>query len=287
METNRHSNSDHKSKTLVYLLIVFILTIVLLYLTRGEDFVTFFLIFATLMIISFMVLFCVKCCCRRRLTSGAILSPHLVVTQVVPNSGHNGHNRHNRHHSMQTNNHVVIAQTRPQMVSQMRQNTTPLMSSPPTMNGTDVLESTAFTPCIPSAPPLDVQHLSHNQTLPTYEEAIQSNLLHLAVVADIDTQTMTNICQFVVKNFGLVGINSRNNLLQTPLHIASCIGNQNLVKLLMDFGADISAVDRNIENAIHLAVKYGNSNCLEALVSKCSDNNALNALNINGLSPLH
>ncbi|CAG2105275.1 unnamed protein product [Medioppia subpectinata] len=30
-----------------------------------------------------------------------------------------------------------------------------------------------------------------------------------------------------------------------------------------------------------------NSNCLEALVSKCSDNNALNALNINGLSPLH
>ncbi|CAG2123446.1 unnamed protein product, partial [Medioppia subpectinata] len=107
------------------------------------------------------------------------------------------------------------------------------------------------------------------------------------IVADIDTQTMTNICQFVVKNFGLVGINSRNNLLQTPLHIASCIGNQNLVKLLIDFGADISAVDRNIENAIHLAVKYGNSNCLEALVSKCSDNNALNALNINGLSPLH
>ena len=92
----------------------------------------------------------------------------------------------------------------------------------------------------------------------------------------------------MTKKYGYFGINCRNNLLQTPLHIASCIGNQSLVKVLIDFGSDIGLVDRNIENPIHLAVKYGNKSCLELLLSKSMKNKQiLNALNINGLSPLH
>jgi ankyrin repeat protein len=110
----------------------------------------------------------------------------------------------------------------------------------------------------------------------------------LAVVAGFDSKIMTKVCHFVHENYGLNGINCRNYLQQTPLHIASCIGNESVLRILLDFGADISFVDRNIENAIHLAVKYGNKNCLEILLSKCiNDNKILDALNIDGFSALH
>lgn len=107
-------------------------------------------------------------------------------------------------------------------------------------------------------------------------------------MAGIESQTMVNICHYVHQNYGLKAINFRNHLQQTPLHIASCVGNETIVKILLDFGADISCVDRNIENAIHLAVKYGNKSCLEILLSNCKTNKyVLNALNIDGFAPLH
>ncbi len=110
----------------------------------------------------------------------------------------------------------------------------------------------------------------------------------MAVVAGFDSKIMTKICHFVHENYGLYGMNSQNYLQQTPLHIASCIGNESALRILLDFGADISCVDRNSENAIHLAVKYGNKNCLEILLSKCINNNKiLDALNIDGFSALH
>lgn len=113
-------------------------------------------------------------------------------------------------------------------------------------------------------------------------------------MADTDHKTLTDICAFVTREFGSVGVNGRNDLLQTPLHIASCLGDHDLVQVLLDFGADIALVDRNIETAIHLAVKYENQSCLKALLSSVAKSgrggrfgNVLDALNANGLSALH
>ena len=114
------------------------------------------------------------------------------------------------------------------------------------------------------------------------------SLLHLAVVADIDHKTVTAICAFAAHTYGYLGLNSPNNLLQTPLHIASCIGDQSLVQILLDFGADIALADRNIETAIHLAVKYERQSCLKVLLAKCGGKrHVVDALNANGLSALH
>ena len=96
-----------------------------------------------------------------------------------------------------------------------------------------------------------------------------------------------------------------NHLRQTALHLAVCIGNEDIIRILVEKGANIHIVDRNCNNVLHLAVSYSRINCLpfllytvmqvaasnkasnKALIKSQNSSSLLNALNRHGLSPLH
>ena len=118
-----------------------------------------------ILVFSSIVLFCIRCCCTRKLSSGAVLSPHVVVTQVVPNT--NG---------IQTNGNQIICETRPQMVSHLQQNTTPLMSSCDINRFESSVGSMPYMSSAPSAPPMPDHEFGRPPNLPTYEQAINQKI---------------------------------------------------------------------------------------------------------------
>ena len=84
--------------------------------------------------------------------------------------------------------------------------------------------------------------------------------------------------------------NSRNQDEKTPLHLAAETCKAKLVKLLIDSGADVSAVDGSENTALHLLTRC--KTATEAKVLKCLnvliDNGvSINAVNSSGRSALH
>ncbi|XP_043935304.1 nuclear factor NF-kappa-B p105 subunit-like [Protopterus annectens] len=60
-------------------------------------------------------------------------------------------------------------------------------------------------------------------------------------------------------------LNLRNNLFETPLHLAVYLQQKNIVRALVLKGTDTNAQDRNGNTACHLACHYGYMDCLQAL----------------------
>jgi len=77
--------------------------------------------------------------------------------------------------------------------------------------------------------------------------------------------------------------NARNNLGETPLHLAAIANNLVVAKALIAFGADISARDRNEETALFFAVRKGSTDIVRLLVSSKTDANVRGK---NGYTPL-
>ena len=69
----------------------------------------------------------------------------------------------------------------------------------------------------------------------------------------------------------------------TPLHLAAGHGHAEAVKLLMDRGADVSAVNQDRQTPLHLAAQFGFKPVVELLLSK---NAELNPRDKFGLTPL-
>ena len=71
---------------------------------------------------------------------------------------------------------------------------------------------------------------------------------------------------------------------QTPLHIASRLGNVDIVVLLLQSGAQVDAVTKDLYTALHISAKEGQEEVAGVLL----DHNAsLDAETKKGFTPLH
>ena len=52
----------------------------------------------------------------------------------------------------------------------------------------------------------------------------------------------------------------------TKLHLGASFGSSKIVKVLLDKGADVNAVNENQETALHLADKYGHVDVVKVLL---------------------
>ncbi len=71
---------------------------------------------------------------------------------------------------------------------------------------------------------------------------------------------------------------------KTALHIAALIGNIDVVRFLIDQGADVSAITSDQSTPAHLAAAHGNTSVLEVLLDA---EGSSNAKDIKGRTPLH
>jgi len=80
-------------------------------------------------------------------------------------------------------------------------------------------------------------------------------------------------------------VNARNTLGHTPLHIATCIGEKYAMELLIGKGASLEAPDRaKRETPLHYAVARGDAQIIELLLERGA---YINAQNKDGETPLH
>ncbi len=128
----------------IYFIILLIVTIGFFSLDANNSFGPLFLL---VLIFSGFVYICSKCCCDRRITSGAVLqtSPQqVIVSQLGPNG---------TQQTVITTNPIIRFQT---------------LDPNLTQSSTQVI-----TCAIPSAPHLSEENLMASDKLPTYEEAIR------------------------------------------------------------------------------------------------------------------
>ncbi|MDC7238910.1 MAG: ankyrin repeat domain-containing protein, partial [Spirochaetales bacterium] len=84
--------------------------------------------------------------------------------------------------------------------------------------------------------------------------------------------------------YGQKDINYRFDFGQTALHIASELGHEGVVKLLLEEGAQVQNRDKPGNTAIHSAVRGGYKNIVSLLISAGAD---VNATDYNSNVPLH
>ena len=70
--------------------------------------------------------------------------------------------------------------------------------------------------------------------------------------------------------------------LQTPLHVAVITKQASIIRDLVAAGANVNVCDRNGDNCIHLASKWGNQETINALCESVNPKPEFNALNYNG-----
>lgn len=111
-------------------------------------------------------------------------------------------------------------------------------------------------------------------------------LLRCAVHIDRpgDMDESFNICKLLLENG--VNCDERDNCNYTPFLYAVKCGNLKVLQLLLDHGADITAVTDDSRTSLHLAVKHSNTAMIEFLLNKrsidiqCSDRKGYLALHL-------
>ncbi|KAH3858130.1 hypothetical protein DPMN_100750 [Dreissena polymorpha] len=111
-------------------------------------------------------------------------------------------------------------------------------------------------------------------------------ILHMAIIQE-DTEFVLNmIDQFPIASL----INMRNNIYQTPLHLAVATNQPGIVKSLICACANLGSCDKNGDTPLHVACKYGYMECIKELLHPhllCAERKDLSARNFEGLTCLH
>lgn len=93
----------------------------------------------------------------------------------------------------------------------------------------------------------------------------------------------------IQKEGNLNQLKSKNNiveimLIRTALHLATCSGNEESVRILLKAGAEVNIWDsKNKATPLHCASSKGHTNCLKMLLQHGADVNA----GLTSRSPLH
>ncbi|XP_039615162.1 nuclear factor NF-kappa-B p105 subunit-like [Polypterus senegalus] len=110
--------------------------------------------------------------------------------------------------------------------------------------------------------------------------------LHLGVIHS-KSEAVKNLADVLAGIPGEDVINMRNDLYQTPLHLAVITEQLTVVESLLKAKADVSLTDRNGNTALHLAAKEGQAAILGHLLQYKEVKLLLNQPNSNGLYPIH
>uniref|UniRef100_A0A8C8B2K7 Uncharacterized protein n=1 Tax=Otus sunia TaxID=257818 RepID=A0A8C8B2K7_9STRI len=116
--------------------------------------------------------------------------------------------------------------------------------------------------------------------------AVQKNL-HGIVAALIDRGADINACneiQYTPLLLAWMGINLRNQADETPLHVAALHNQGALVGLLVNAGAQINAVTKELVTPLHIASQRGNTDVAQQLLHHKAD---VNVKDKQSKSPLH
>uniref|UniRef100_A0A8C8R9X2 Nuclear factor NF-kappa-B p105 subunit n=1 Tax=Pelusios castaneus TaxID=367368 RepID=A0A8C8R9X2_9SAUR len=112
------------------------------------------------------------------------------------------------------------------------------------------------------------------------------NVLHLAII-HLHSELVRNLLE-VAWDFNADDIiNMRNDLYQTPLHLAVITKQAGVVKDLLRAGADASLLDRHGNSVLHLAAKEGDDKILNILLTHEKTSAMINSSNGEGLSVIH
>lgn len=95
--------------------------------------------------------------------------------------------------------------------------------------------------------------------LPKVQIKIIDSLLNVTILTDINNDKylqQTDIIRILLRNGAAVEAKARER--QTPLHIASRLGNVDIAVLLLQHGADVRAMTADHYNPLHIAAKQHN-----------------------------
>ncbi|XP_044537564.1 nuclear factor NF-kappa-B p105 subunit [Gracilinanus agilis] len=91
------------------------------------------------------------------------------------------------------------------------------------------------------------------------------NVLHLAII-HLHAKLVRNLLEVISGLLSDDIVNMRNDLYQTPLHLAVITRQEGVVEDLLRAGADVSLLDRLGNSALHLAAKEGDDKILNILL---------------------
>ncbi|XP_064273154.1 nuclear factor NF-kappa-B p105 subunit isoform X5 [Passer domesticus] len=112
------------------------------------------------------------------------------------------------------------------------------------------------------------------------------NVLHLAII-HLHTELVKNLLEVMPSlNYNDI-INMRNDLYQTPLHLAVITKQAKVVEDLLKAGADVSLLDRHGNSVLHLAATEGDDKILSLLLKNEKVSPMVNLPNAEGLSAIH
>uniref|UniRef100_H0YZJ3 Nuclear factor NF-kappa-B p105 subunit n=1 Tax=Taeniopygia guttata TaxID=59729 RepID=H0YZJ3_TAEGU len=112
------------------------------------------------------------------------------------------------------------------------------------------------------------------------------NVLHLAII-HLHRDLVKNLLEVMPDlNYNDI-INMRNDLYQTPLHLAVITKQAKVVEDLLKAGADVSLLDRHGNSVLHLAATEGDDKILSLLLRHENVSPMVNLPNAEGLSAIH
>ncbi|XP_029452912.1 nuclear factor NF-kappa-B p105 subunit isoform X2 [Rhinatrema bivittatum] len=112
------------------------------------------------------------------------------------------------------------------------------------------------------------------------------NVFHLAII-HLHAALVRNLLEVIS---GLISddvVNMRNDLYQTPLHLAVITQQAEVVECLLAAGADVGLLDRHGNSALHLAAKAGDDKVLSTLLRHEKTSEIISLPNGEGLSAIH
>ncbi|CAM4657691.1 nuclear factor NF-kappa-B p105 subunit isoform X4 [Lepidochelys kempii] len=112
------------------------------------------------------------------------------------------------------------------------------------------------------------------------------NVLHLAII-HLHSELVRNLLEVVLDFNSDDIINMRNDLYQTPLHLAVITKQADVVEDLLRAGADVSLLDRHGNSILHLAAKEGDDKILNILLKHERTSPMINHTNGEGLNVIH
>ncbi|XP_061441528.1 nuclear factor NF-kappa-B p105 subunit isoform X2 [Rhineura floridana] len=108
--------------------------------------------------------------------------------------------------------------------------------------------------------------LAVQRHLTTVQDENGDNVLHLAII-HLRKELVRNFLEVVADLNADDILNVRNDLYQTPLHLAVITKQAGVVKDLLRAGADVSLLDRHGNSVLHLAAKQGDEKVLSMLLN--------------------
>ncbi|KAG8134450.1 hypothetical protein E2320_007561 [Naja naja] len=107
--------------------------------------------------------------------------------------------------------------------------------------------------------------LAVQRPLTTVQDENGDNVLHLAII-HLHLELVKNLLEVIANMNAAAVLNVRNDLYQTPLHLAVITRQAGIVRALLGAGADVNLLDRHGNSVFHLAAQQGDEVALSMLL---------------------